>query len=191
MCLVSWPNLTVLPPSPSPILSILQALAEAKELKGTGTSGGSGTCTGGGMDVGEARARGERVPAALANSSTIWYILTSLHRPGAARDLWHRSPETRNSCIMHFIAPIPRLPLKLLYQIFIIIIDEANGPPLALMMIICKHWHAIVTSIWASLILGTRTPIDTVTRKLIEHEISLSLRILDMILWISLMSIPP
>ena len=116
---------------------------------------------------GEARKRGERMPAAVADPSTIRHILTSLNHSGVASDLWDCSPETRleYSSIIHFIAPITRLPLELLHQIFLITIDEANGSPLVLMLV-CKHWHAIVTSIWASLNLGTRTPLSAVTRKL-------------------------
>jgi hypothetical protein len=57
----------------------------------------------------------------------------------------------------------------LLHQIFLIIIDETSGPPLVLMLV-CKHWHAIVTSIWASLNLGTRTPMDAVTSKLERNQ---------------------
>ena len=115
---------------------------------------------------GQARERGERMPATV-DTSTIWHILTSLNRSGVASDLWDRSHEKRleYSSIIHFISPITRLPLELLHQIFLITIDEANGPPLALMLI-CKHWYTIVTSIWASLSLGTRTPPSAVTSKL-------------------------
>ena len=34
------------------------------------------------------------------------------------------------------------------------------------LMLVCKRWYAIVTSIWSSLNLGTTTPIDAVTGKL-------------------------
>ena len=115
----------------------------------------------------EARARGESIPSTLADSSTIWRILTILLRSGLARHLWHDSPETREeySCIVHFISPITRLPFELLHQIILIIVENTSGPPSTLMLV-CKQWHAIVTSIWASLNLGTWTPIDTVTSKL-------------------------
>ena len=114
---------------------------------------------------GEAREKGERVP--LEDSSTIWNILSDLKHYGVARDLWHRSPESRDeySCLIHFISPITRLPFELLHQILLIIIDETSGPP-SVLMLVCKHWHAMVTSIWASLNLGTKTPIGAVTRKL-------------------------
>ena len=116
---------------------------------------------------GQARDRGERMPAWVADPSTISYTLFSLDRSGVASDLWGRSPETRleYSSIIHFITPITRLPPELLHQIFLITIDDANGSPLALMLV-CKHWYAVVTSIWASLNLGTRTPLSAVTSKL-------------------------
>ena len=112
----------------------------------------------------EARKRGESVPSAVANPSTIRDILFDLHRDGIAHHLWHKSPEGRDeySSIIDFIAPITRLPFELLRHIFLIIIDQASSPP----MLVCKHWHAIVTSTWASLKLGTRTPMDVITRTL-------------------------
>ena len=109
------------------------------------------------------------MPSGSADSSTIIDILTSLNRYGVANDLWHCSPETRDeySCIIHFIAPITRLPFELLLRIFLIIIDETPGPPApSALMLVCKRWHAIVTSIWASLSLGTTTSIDAVTSTL-------------------------
>ena len=115
----------------------------------------------------EVRTTGTNVPFVLGDMSTIALILTSLNDYGIAHHLWHRSPETRDDylCIIHFIAPITRLPFELLHQILLTIIDEASGSPLGLMLV-CKHWHAVVTSIWASLNLGTRSPIDAVTSKL-------------------------
>ena len=109
--------------------------------------------------------QGEEIPSTLADFCDIALILSSLNHSGVAHRLWHRSLDGKDeySCIIHLIAPITRLPLELLQQIFLIIIDESNGPPLGLMLV-CKHWHAIVTRIWASLTLGTRTPIDAVTR---------------------------
>ena len=114
-----------------------------------------------------ARTQGEKVPSALADLGNIRLVLSSLNHYGVAHRLWHRSLDRKDeySCIIHLVAPITRLPLELLRHIFLIIIDEANHPPLGLMLV-CKHWHAIVTRIWASLNLGTRTPIDAVTTKL-------------------------
>ena len=37
-------------------------------------------------------------------------------------------------------------------------------------MLVCKHWHTIVTSVWASINLGTRTPMNAVTRKLDRNQ---------------------
>ena len=117
-----------------------------------------------------ARARGEGMPplpSGFADPSTIQRILTSLDQSGVADSLWHHSPESRDeySLLTHFIAPIAHLPTELLHEIFFIIIYEAGGPPLTLMLV-CKYWHAIVTGMWASLNLGTYTPMDAVARKL-------------------------
>ena len=119
----------------------------------------------------EALERGESVPSAVASSSKIRDILFDLHHNGIAHRLWHHSPERRDEylCIINFIAPITRLPFELLRHIFLIIIDEASNPPSVLMRV-CKHWHAIVTSTWASLKLGTRTPMDLVARKLKRNQ---------------------
>ena len=118
---------------------------------------------------GEARAhaRGECVPDRLADSPTITGILISLNRSHVARHLLDHPLKKRDdySCIIQFISPITRLPIELLHQIFLAIIEEPSGSPLALMLV-CKKWHAIVISIWSSLNLGTTTPIDTVARKL-------------------------
>ena len=119
----------------------------------------------------EARKRGESVPSAVADSSTIRGILSDLHHDGIVHQIWHHSPEGRDdySCIINFIAPITRLPVELLRQIFLIIIDETSSPP-PVLMLVCKHWHAIVTSTWASLKLVTRTPMDVVARKLERNQ---------------------
>ena len=34
------------------------------------------------------------------------------------------------------------------------------------MMCVCKHWHAIITGIWASIYLGTRTQLGAISRVL-------------------------
>ena len=113
-----------------------------------------------------AKARGQRVPDRLADPPTIAGILTSLNRSGLARDLWDDSLEMREEywCIIQFITPITRLPIELLHQIFLAIIEETSDPPLALMLV-CKQWHTIVTSIWSSLDLGTTTPVDAVANQ--------------------------
>ena len=116
----------------------------------------------------EAR-KGESVPPAVADTSTIKDILYSLHHNGVAHRLWYHSPEGRDdySCIINCIAPITRLPFELLRHIFLIIIDQASSPPI---LVVCKHWHAIVTSICTSLKLTTRTPMDLVARKLERNQ---------------------
>ena len=113
----------------------------------------------------------ERVPSVVPNPSVIRCLLSYLNRRGITHDLWHHSPETRGeySCIIHFITPITRLPFELLHQILLDLIDEASGPPLVLMLV-CKRWHDIVTSIWGSLNLSTITPMDAVASKLEGHR---------------------
>ena len=83
-----------------------------------------------------------------------------------ARDLWHHA-----KCwwLIQIIAPITRLPQELLLQILLILIDNPSHSPLVLMRV-SKHWHNIVTGIWASLNLGTTTPKDAVTRKLERNQ---------------------
>ena len=122
---------------------------------------------------GKAREMGKmpRASSSLADFVTVRCILSDHNRYGVAHDLWDRLPETRDeySCIIHFIAPIARLPFELLRQIFLVIIDEARSSPSALMLV-CKLWHTIVTSIWASINLGTRTPLDTVIKKVERNQ---------------------
>ena len=122
-----------------------------------------------GEALGEARAqaRGGPVPDRLANPVTIADILTFLNQSRLTHRFWDDSLEKRNEyrCIIQFITPISRLPIELLHQIFLAIIEETSDPPLALMLV-CKQWHVVVTSIWSSLNLGTTTPIDAITRRL-------------------------
>ena len=81
-------------------------------------------------------------------------------------DLW-RSQE--NWWLIQVIAPITRLPLELLQQILLIIIDKTSHSPLPLMQV-CKLWYTVVIGIWAPLKLETRTPKDAVTRKLKRNQ---------------------
>jgi len=83
-----------------------------------------------------------------------------------ARGLWRHS---KHFWLIHFIAPVTRLPPELLQSILSTIIDDASDSPLVLMLV-CKHWYTIVTGIWAPLKLGTRTPKDTVTRMLERNQ---------------------
>jgi hypothetical protein len=76
--------------------------------------------------------------------------------PDCGQDYWS---------LIQIIIPISRLPLELLQQILLIIIDNTNDSPLVLMQV-SKLWHDTVTGIWASLKLGTTTPTDVITRKL-------------------------
>ena len=126
-----------------------------------------------GEALGEARAqaRGECVPDRLADPQTILGILTFLNQSDITCHLWDDSLEKREEywCIIQFITPITRLPIKLLHQIFLAIIKETSGSLLVLMLV-CKQWHTIVITIWSSLNLGTTTPIDAVTGKLERNQ---------------------
>ena len=116
---------------------------------------------------GKAQARGNCVPdGLLADPVAITEILTSLNRFGIAQHFWNSLPETRNeySCITQFFTPIAWLPIELLHQIFLAI-EETRGSQLVLMLV-CKHWNAVVASIWGSLSLGIKTPINVVKSKL-------------------------
>ena len=154
-----------------------RAWAEAKarlvELGASVEKGGAAWALllGGALGGARARARGECVPNRLADPQTIAGILTFLNQSGRPRSLWDDSLEMREEywCIVQFITPITRLPIELLHQIFLAIIEERSGPPLALMLV-CKQWHAIVTSIWSSLILGTKTSRHAIARKLERNQ---------------------
>ena len=115
------------------------------------------------------RVPAERVPPAVPSQKVVSCLLRHLHLRGI--DLWHHSPETSGEylCILHFITPITRLPFELLELIFLDLVDEASGPPLVLMLV-CKRWHDIVTSIWGSLNLSTITSMDAVASKLKRHR---------------------
>jgi len=100
----------------------------------------------------------------------IIYSIDPDHRRTLAHHLWRSSHTLQEDWwFIQIIASITRLPPELLQQIFLIIIDETSGPPLMLMLV-CKDWYTIVTGIWASLKLGTRTPKNSVTRKLERNQ---------------------
>jgi len=103
----------------------------------------------------------------------IIYSIEPDHRHILAYYLYHRSHTTQQYWwLIQIITPITRLPPELLYQILLLIIDEASDSPLALMLV-CKHWYDVVTGIWASLKLGTTTPKDAVTTKLRRNQLVL------------------
>ena len=111
--------------------------------------------------------------AVLADSG-IMEIINSIESDDLdtlARILWLHSPQTKRdySWLFHIITPITCLPLELLQQILLIVIDEVSDPPSALMHV-CKHWHVVVTGIWASLKLGPKTTKDDVIRKLERNQ---------------------
>jgi len=100
----------------------------------------------------------------------IIYSIDPDNRRRLAHDLWSSSPTLQEDWwFIQIIAPITCLPPELLQQIFLIIIDETSDPPSALMQV-CKNWYTIVTGIWASLKLGTRTPMHAVTSKLERNQ---------------------
>jgi len=83
---------------------------------------------------------------------------------------WGRSHTLQEDWwFIQIAVPITRLPPELLQQIFIILLDETSDSPLALMRV-CKNWYTIVTGIWESLKLGTRTPKHAVTSKLERNQ---------------------
>ena len=83
---------------------------------------------------------------------------------GLERGLW---PRRRQDYwwLIQIITPIARLPPELLHQILLIVIDNDNDSPLALVQV-CKSWYDVVTDIWGSLKLGTTTPRNDITKKL-------------------------
>ena len=84
-----------------------------------------------------------------------------------ARHLWPSSH--KYWWFIQIIAPITRLPQELLHQILLIIVDKASDPAFILMQV-SKLWYNIVTSIWASVKLGTTTPKNAITTKLERNQ---------------------
>ena len=121
----------------------------------------------------------------LANSriKDILYTLKSEDRDELAYNLLFyatqndQSPQTKHEylSVLHFLAPITQLPSELLEQIFLLIINDATQPSSPL-MVVCRKWHGHMSSLWASLNLGTRTAMDAFTRKLERNP-----RLLDIV----------
>ena len=96
----------------------------------------------------------------------IIYSIKPYHRQRLVRELSHRSYTLQKfRWFIQIVTPITRLPLELLHQILLIIIDDTSHSPLVLMQV-CRLWYTIVTGIWAPLKLDTTTSIDLVTNKL-------------------------
>jgi len=108
----------------------------------------------------------------VLSDSKLKHIIYSIkpdNRRRLARDIClHTHTIQEYWWLIQIIAPITRLPSELLQQILIIIIDQASSSPLALMLV-CKHWCNVVTSLWAPLKLGASTPKDAVISKLERH----------------------
>ena len=142
-------------PPPTPAQAARMARKEALALAGTEV---------------ERQACANRVTydEVLADSKLmdIIYSIKREHRHTLACDLWSH-PE--HWWLIQIIAPITRLPQELLEQILLIIIDEANDSPLALIRV-SKLWNTIISGMWASLKLETTTPRDAVTRKLERNQ---------------------
>src|SRR5258706_6715923 len=84
------------------------------------------------------------------------------YRLPLARRLW---PDRQQYWwLIQIIAPITRLPLELLQQIFLILIDNAGDSPSVLMQV-SKLWYNTVTGISASLKLRPTTPKAPVTHR--------------------------
>jgi hypothetical protein len=83
------------------------------------------------------------------------------------RDPWPRRQDYW--WLIQIITPITRLPLELLQQIVLIVIDDNNDSPLTLMRV-CKYWNNIVTDIWGSLKLGKATSMYEITRILNRNQ---------------------
>jgi len=107
---------------------------------------------------------------AVSADSDLMDIINSIKsddRYHLARVLWLHSPRTKHkySWLFHFITPITRLPPELLQQILLLVIDDVSDSP-SVLVHVSKHWHSMVTGIWASLKLGTTTTKEDVLRKL-------------------------
>jgi len=152
-----WPSLDV-PPS-------LEALARAEREART-----------------EVRTRGGRVRVRVRGRALASYTPTygEVLADSKLKDIIyainpdHRAPLLHSSkqkywWLIQILVPISRLPLELLEQILVIIIDEASNSPLVLMLV-CRRWYTIVTGIWASLELRTSTPKAAVTSKLQRNQ---------------------
>ena len=83
------------------------------------------------------------------------------HKPTRILGLNSSQIKHKYSWWIHFLTPITHLPLELLQQILLIVIDEMSDP-LSVLMHMCKYWHTVVTSIWASLKLRTKMTKDDV-----------------------------
>ena len=113
-----------------------------------------------------------RYDEVLADSKLvdIIYSIKPYQRQRLARELSKHSYTLQKYWwFIQIVVPITRLPLELLHQILLIIIDEASHPPSVLMRV-CKLWYTIATGIWAPLKLGTTTPKDVVTSTLERNQ---------------------
>lgn len=61
--------------------------------------------------------------------------------------------------------PIHRLPVELIFLIFLFIFDQQDTP-IDVLMRVCRKWHGITASMRRSLKLGTWTPLDSVSARI-------------------------
>ena len=138
--------------------ALMRALALARTLAQTLTQ------TRGPAQAPEAMKPGITYVEVLEDSrlKDIIYSLKPDHRQRLVHHLCSRSHNiTEYWWLVQIIAPVTRLPREVLHQTLHILIDNASQSPLVLMRV-CKHWYLQVASIWGSLKLGTRTPIDAI-----------------------------
>jgi len=109
----------------------------------------------------------------LADSGLMEIInsIESYKRSDLVRVLWLHSPQKTKheySWLFHIFTPVTRLPLELLQQILLIVIDEVSDP--SALVHVCKLRHVVVTGIWTSLKLGPKTTKDDVIQKLERNQ---------------------
>jgi hypothetical protein len=126
-----------------------------------------------GGDLGQGQAQDTFTYDEVLADSRLKRIIYSIepdYRHALAHDLWSNSNTLqRHWWFIQIIIPITRLPQELLQQIFLVVINSASHSPLVLMLV-SKYWYTTVTSIWASLSLGTKTPKIAVTSKLLRNQ---------------------
>ena len=97
----------------------------------------------------------------------IIYSIKPVFRRHLDNHLWPNSH--KYWWFIQIMVPITRLPLELLQQILLILIDNASDPPFVLMRV-SKLWYNVVAGIWALLKLGTKTPKNAITTKLERNQ---------------------
>jgi len=156
-------------PSPTHTRALVSALERARDLERTIELRRLFACArelapASGLNLRQRPLQVDKELAGPSYKDTLYTLLCDLwrHVIHSTKSLQTQSVYLR---VLHFIAPITRLPPELLQQIFLVIIDGGNQTSLSLMTV-CRGWYDIATSIWTSLILGATTSRDAVTNKL-------------------------